>query len=146
MYHDGVLSEKNDFTPINHLYLGNNLIASGWGFHKEVQRDDAEYFFNYGNGSSDSKHIGGEEFSYNYYDTVRKLYDTIPFWDNDLLSNDVITNYELYFEDERRQHINYPNTYSLPTFKSLYKDANVFSTINDIITRVCYKNNVEKCI
>lgn len=143
VYHDGVLSEKNDFTPINHLYLGNNLIASGWGFHKEVQRDDAEYFFNYGNGSSDGKHIGGEEFSYNYYDTVRKLYDTIPFWDNDLLSNDVITNYELYFEDERRQHINYPNTYSLPTFKSLYKDANVFSTINDIITRVCYKNNVE---
>ena len=143
VYHDGVLSEKNDFTPINHLYLGNNLIASGWGFHKEVQRDDAEYFFNYGNGSSDSKHIGGEEFSYNYYDTVRKLYDTIPFWDNDLLSNDVITNYELYFEDERIQHINYPNTYSLPTFKSLYKDANVFSTINDIITRVCYKNNVE---
>ena len=143
VYHDGVLSEKNDFTPINHLYLGNNLISSGWGFHKEVQRDDAEYFFNYGNGSSDSKHIGGEEFSYNYYDTVRKLYDTIPFWDNDLLSNDVITNYELYFEDERRQRINYPNTYSLPTFKSLYKDANVFSTINDIITRVCYKNNVE---
>lgn len=143
VYHDGVLSEKNDFTPINHLYLGNNLIASGWGFHKEVQRDDAEYFFNYGNGSSDDKHIGDEEFSYNYYDTVRKLYDTIPFWDNDLLSNDVITNYELYFEDERRQHINYPNTYSLPTFKSLYKDANVFSTINDIITRVCYKNNVE---
>lgn len=143
VYHDGVLSEKNDFTPINHLYLGNNLIASGWGFHKEVQRDDAEYFFNYGNGSADGKHIGGEEFSHNYYDIVRKLYDTIPFWDNDLLSNDVITNYELYFDDERRQYTNHPDEHPLPTFKSLYKDANVFSTINDIIARVCHKNNVE---
>ena len=47
VYHDGVLSNTNDNTPINYLYLGNNLISSGWGLHKEVQRNDTEYFFNY---------------------------------------------------------------------------------------------------
>ena len=141
VYHDGVLSNTNDNTPINYLYLGNNLISSGWGLHKEVQRNDTEYFFNYGN-DYNQKHIGAsDEFNHNYYDIIHKLYEKNSFWGDKTLANeynlvdeDVIQKYKLFFNGENQ------NT---TTFTKLYNHAGVFSTINDIISRICNKNIID---
>lgn len=171
VYHDAVLNvEKND-TPLNYLYLANNLIASGWGFHKENQRDYAEYFFNYGKDySGDHISENSEQYSHNYYNVVNKLYDVLSFWDGiesgqsdkkykdyannqiPLVDKDVIREYELYFEDDKKYNdVEITNTeYSpdrykdLVNFYSLYKNANVFSVINDISSRICYNSKIQR--
>ena len=132
VYHDGLLNDKNDNTPINHLYLANNLIASGWGFHKESQRDDAEYFFNYGN-DLQNNHIGKDDaqYNHNYYDIIEKLYDRLSFWDELNAGTDVIQKHSLYLEGE---------TPGAVSFRSLYEDSSVFHTINDIADRICSTN------